>query len=138
LRTKYQLFNFTSKDNVEFICMDGYKTTLAQDLQRFKFLRSLPEPYVFVQEYQPILGGPRPQLDGYFDEHTDVYIDELVRICFPQSLKSMEKYFRWLTKLYAKQFGKLHMGLVDTIFRYNKRFARGRYIASLAGLRKIL
>ncbi|MGM0425307.1 MAG: hypothetical protein ACQEQX_10380 [Thermodesulfobacteriota bacterium] len=138
VREKYELFNFSSKDNVEFICMYGYNTTLAEDLQRFRFLRSLPGAYVFVQEYQPILGGPQPQLDNYFDEQADAYIDELIRICFPQCMKSMEKYYRWLSKLYAQHFGKLHMGLVDTIFRYNARYKRGRYIASLAGTRAVI
>ncbi len=138
LREKYQLLNFTTRDNVEFICMYGYNTTLAQDLERFKFLRSLPGAYVFAQKYQPISGGPDPQLDNFFDGPADEYIDELCRICFPQCMKSMEKYFRWLSKFYAQKFGRLHMGLVDTIFRYNKRYNRGRYIASLAGTRNIL
>ena len=138
LRKKYELFDFGARENVEFICMYGYNTTLAQDLERFRFLRSLPGAYVFVQEYQPISGGPKPQLDHFFDEQADRYIDELTRICFPQSMKSMENYFRWLSKLYAKRFGTLHMGLVDTIFRYNKRYKRGRYIATLAGTKKVL
>ena len=138
LREKYNLFAFRSKDNVEFIFMYGFNTTLAQDLERFRFLRSLPGAYVFCQQYQPILGGPEPQLKHFFDERADRYIDELVQICFPQSMKSMEKYFRWLSRRYAEQFGQLHMGLVDTIFRYNKRYNRGKYIASLAGTRKVL
>ena len=135
LRKKYNLFNFGAGDNVEFICMYGFNTTLAQDLERFRFLRSLPGAYVFVQEYQPFLGGPEPQLDNYFDDRvqTDRYLDELIEICFPQNMKSMEKYYRWVSRLYAERFGTLHMGLVETIFRYNKRFNRGRYIASLAG-----
>ena len=137
LRDKYELFNFSGKDNVEFICMYGFNTTLAEDLERFSFLRSLPGAYVFVQEYMPIIGGPQPQLEDYFDDKVDEYIDQLVRICFPQCMKSMEKYFRWLSRLYAQKFGKLHMGLVDTIFRYNTRYKRGRYIASLAGTRKM-
>lgn len=138
LRKKYELFDFGAKENVEFICMYGFNTTLAQDLERFRFLRSLPGAYVFVQEYQPVSGGPRPQMANFFDERADRYIDELARICFPQSMKSMEKYFCWLSKLYAQEYGRLHMGLVDTIFRYNKRYKRGRYIASLAGTKKVL
>jgi len=139
LRQKYALFNFGAADNVEFICMYGFNTTLAQDLERFRFLRSLPGAYVFVQEYQPIAGGPKPRLDNYFPgrSRSDRYIDELAGICFPQNMKSMEKFYRWLSKLYAERFGTLHMGLVDTIFRYNKRFNRGRYIASLAGTKNI-
>ncbi len=138
IREKYALFNFSSRDNVEFVCMYGFDTTLEQDLERFRFLRSLPGAYVFVQEYQPIISGPKPMLDDYFDDHADEYIDELCRICFPQCMKSMEKYFRWLSRMYAEKFGRLHMPLVDTIFRYNQKFSRGKYIASLAGTRDIL
>ncbi|MFO7953109.1 MAG: hypothetical protein R6U91_09965 [Bacillota bacterium] len=137
IRKKYELFNFESRDNVEFICMYGFNTTLAQDLERFLFLRSLPGAYVFVQEYKPISCGPKPQLDNYFPEkpQADRYIDQLIGICFTQNMKSMEKYYRWLSRFYAERFGTLHMGLVDTIFRYNNRFNRGRYIAELAGIK---
>ena len=72
----------------------------------------------------------------FFDENADDLIDELVAILFPQNMKSMEKYYRWLSKLYVKAFGKLHMGLVDTIFRYNNRDHKGRYIATMAGTMK--
>ncbi len=139
LRKKYDLFNFSPADNVEFICMYGFNTTLAEDLERFRFLRSLPGAYVFTQEYQPVAETVQPCLDGYFPEQSqaDCCIDELVKICFPQNMKSMEKYYHWLSRLYAERFGTLHTGLVDTIFRYNKRFNRGRYIASLAGTKQI-
>ena len=63
-------------------------------------------------------------------------IDELVRIVFTQNMKSMEKYYRWLSRFYARTFKRLHKGLVDTIFRYNQRFEKGRYIATMAGIRK--
>jgi len=138
IRSKYRLLNFSGKDNVEFICMYGYNTTLAQDLERFRFLHSLPGAYVFVQKYMPVPGGPQPDLENFFDEHADEYIDELVNICFTQNMKSMEKYYRWLSRLYVETFGKLHMGLVNTIFRYNSRYERGRYIASMAGTQKLL
>ena len=52
-------------------------------------------------------------------------------------MKSMEKYYRWLSKRYVQHFGRLHKGLVDTIFRYNNRDRKGRYIATLAGTRPI-
>ncbi len=136
LRRKYELLDFTSRDNVEFICMYGYNTTLAEDVERFSFLRSLPGAYVFVQEYQPILGGPKPDLVGFFDDNTDELIDTLVKICFPQNMKSMEKYYRWLSKRYVLAFGALHKGLVDTIFRYNYRDRKGMYISTLAGTKK--
>lgn len=129
----YSRLGFDSRNNVEFICMYGYNTTLAEDLERFRFLRSLPGAYVFVQQYRPFPGAPRPDLHHFFGPNADRQIDELVRIVFPQNMKSMEKYYRWISQQYARQFGKLHKGLVDTIFRYNNRHAKGRYIASLAG-----
>ncbi len=136
LRRKYQMFGFGSRDNVEFICMYGFNTTLAEDVERFRFLRSLPGAYVFVQEYLPIPGGPPQNTANFFDERADKLIDQLVRIIFPQNMKSMEKYYRWVSRRYAQTFGRLHMGLVDTIFRYNRRQDRGLYIASMANLRR--
>ena len=136
IRKKYRQLDFTPKDNVEFICMYGYNTTLAEDVERFRFLRSLPGAYVFVQRYQPIPGEPAPILNNFFDDNADELINELVKIIFPQNMKNMEKYYRWLSKLYVMTFGKLHRGLVDTIFRYNNRDRKGRYIATLAGTMK--
>jgi len=136
VQRKYRQLGFTPKDNVEFICMYGYNTTLAEDVEWFRFLRSLPGAYVFVQRYQPILGGPPPILKQFFDENADNLIDELVKIIFTQNMKSMEKYYRWVSKRYVMTFGTLHKGLVDTIFRYNNRDHKGRYIATLAGTMK--
>jgi len=136
VRCKYQILCFTPGDNVEFICMYGYNTSLAEDVERFRFLHSLPGAYVFVQEYQPIPGGPPADLTHFFDDDADEYIDELIGIVFKQNMKSMEKYYRWLSKRYVQAFGKLHNGLVDTIFRYNKRDSKGRYIATMAGTRR--
>jgi hypothetical protein len=51
-------------------------------------------------------------------------------------MKSMEKYYRWAIKRYVESFGRSHKNLVDTIFRYNKKGMKGRYIATLAGTRK--
>jgi hypothetical protein len=133
---KYKMLGFTSRDNVEFICMYGYNTTLAEDLKRFAFLRSLPGAYVFAQEYQTVREGEKPCFDNFFGNDADKLLDELIKIVFTQNMKSMEKYYRWVSKLYAQTFKKLHKGLVDTIFRYNKRYMKGRYIATLAGTRK--
>jgi hypothetical protein len=130
---KYRLFGFTRTDNVEFICMYGYNTTLAEDVERFRFLRSLPGAYVFAQKYQPIIGGPPTTAPGecFFDENADELIDQLVRICFTQNMKNMEKYYRWLSKQYAMTFGRLHERLIDTIFKYNNRQQKGIYIAKM-------
>ena len=138
LGKNYAKFGFRSKkDNVEFICMYGFDTTLAQDVERFRFLKSLPGAYVFAQQYQPLAGGPPRLVDDeeYFGDHPDELLDELVRIIFTQNMKSMEKYYKWISKRYALTFGKLHKGLVDTIFRYNNRYQKGAYIESLAGTR---
>lgn len=131
VRRKYQMFGFTSRDNVEFVCMYGFDTTLAQDADRFRFLRSLPGAYVFVQPYRPVSGGPPANLKGFFDERADALIDDLIRIVFPQNMKSMENYYRWVSRLYARAFGRPHMGLIDTIFKYNHREKRSHYLASL-------
>jgi len=72
----------------------------------------------------------------FFDENADDLIDELVGILFRQNMKSMEKYYRWVSKRYVENFGRLHKNLVDTIFRYNKRGMKGEYIATLAGTRE--
>ena len=116
--------------------MYGFNTTLAEDVARFHFLRSLPGAYVFVQQYQPIIGGPPMAPVPFFDENADDLIDKLIGILFPQNMKSMEKYYRWVSKRYAETFGRLHKNLVDTIFKYNDRGRKGKYIATLAGTRK--
>ena len=136
LARKYKMLRFSPRDNVEFICMYGFNTSLAEDVARFRFLRSLPGAYVFVQQYQPILGGAPIVAKPFFDENADDLIDELIGIVFPQNMKSMEKYYRWVSKRYVETFGCLHKNLVDTIFKYNNRAKKGKYIATLAGTRK--
>ena len=133
---KWQLFNFKARDNVEFVCMYGYDTTLEEDVNRFAFLRSLPGAYVFMQKYLPIRGGPPPDTLDFFGDDPDRWIDQLISIVFTQNMKSMENYYRWVSRQYAETYGKLHMGLVNTIFRYNQRHKKGEYIASLAGTKR--
>ena len=133
---KYRLFDFKPRNNVEFLCMYGFDTTLADDVERFRFLRSLPGAYVFTQKYLPIKGAPPPDTQDFFGMDPDPLIDQLVRIMFTQNMKSVENYYRWVSRRYAETYGKLHTGLVDTIFRYNQRHKKGEYIASLAGTRK--
>jgi hypothetical protein len=135
LRREYERLGFGARDNVEFICMYGYNTTLAEDVERFRFLRSLPGAYVFTQRYRPFPGAPKPNLDNFFGENADALLDELVRIVFTQNMKSMEVYYRWVSCEFARKFGRLHKGLVDTIFRYNNRHAKGRYLSTVAGTR---
>jgi hypothetical protein len=136
VRKQYDMFGFTSKDNAEFVCMYGFNTTLAEDVERFRFLRSLRGAYVFTQKYQPIPGGPPPNMENFFEGDADRLLTELIRIQFTQNMKSMETYYRWLSRKYAEVFGQLHMPLVDTIFRYNNRQFKGRYIETMAGLKK--
>ena len=131
VRRKYDLFGFTPGGNVEFVCMYGYDTNLAQDVERFRFLRSLPGAYVYVQPYRPPPGGEPANLAEFFDDRAAALINELIRIVFPQNMKSMENYYRWVSKLYVRKFGRPHMPLVDTIFRYNRRERRGHYLAAL-------
>jgi hypothetical protein len=134
VRRNYELFDFRHrKDNVQFVCMYGYNTTLEEDVERFRFLRTLPGAYVFVQEYKPVIGRKKPVQKQFFNDRADELIDRLIRIIFPQNMKSMEQYYRWLSRLYYRIFGKLHTGLVDTIFRYNHRDRKSLYIAGLLG-----
>jgi hypothetical protein len=131
------MLGFTAKDNVEFIGMYGFNTNLAQDVERFRFLHSLPGAYVFVQKYQPVRTNLSPQnKSSFFDDDADELIDELISIIFTQNMKSMEKYYKWVSRKYALTYGRLHNGLVDTIFRYNNRNLKGKYIATLAGTRR--
>jgi hypothetical protein len=91
VRESYRLLGFSHSDNVEFVCMYGFDTTLEEDLERLRFLRSLPGAYVFMQEYQPVLGGPMAPPLAFFDDQADRRIDALVRILFPQNMKSVER-----------------------------------------------
>lgn len=134
LRQRYAWLQTSCRDNVEFVCMYGFDTSLAQDVRRFRFLRSLPGAYVFMQRYLPVPGGPAPKLDRFFDERADALLDELVRIIFPQNMKSMETYYRWLAVEYARQRGRIHPRLVETLFRYNARSTMGSFLHRLEGL----
>ena len=121
LRPQYALLGTRSRDNAEFVWMYGFSTSLAEDVQRSRFLRSLPGAYVIVQRYPPLPGGPAPELSRLFDDQADALMDELVRIIFPQNMKSMETYYRWLALQCAAQRGRIHRRLVETLFRYNAR-----------------
>jgi len=134
LRRRYALLQPCRSDNVEFVCMYGFNTTLAEDVERFRFLRSLPGAYVFVQRYQPIPGAPPANLDRFFDNRADALINELVRIIYRQNMKSMETYYRWLALQYAAQCGRIHHVLVETLFRYNGRSRMAGFLHRLERL----
>ena len=131
MRERYALLQARPKDNVAFVCMYGFDTTLAEDVARFRFLHSLPGAYVFVQRYLPVLGGPLPDHRRLFDDRADALLKELVRIVFRQNMKSMETYYRWLAIQYAARCGRIHSELIETLFRYNARPRMGRFVARL-------
>jgi hypothetical protein len=131
VRERYALLQTIGRDNVEFVCMYGFNTSLAEDVKRFRFLRSLPGAYVFMQRYQPVPGSPPPDLSRLFDERADALLDELVGIVFRQNMKSMETYYRWLAMQYAAQRGRIHYRLVETLFRYNGRPRMGDFLHRL-------
>ena len=131
VRERYALLQTSSRDNVEFVCMYGFNTSLAEDVERFRFLRSLPGAYVFMQRYQPVPGGPSANLSHLFDARADSLLDELVRIVFTQNMKSMETYYRWLALQYAAQCGRIHHRLVEILFRYNDRPSMGGFLHRL-------
>ena len=130
IREQYDLFGFNSRDNVEFVCMYGYDTTLAEDVRRFAFLRSLPGAYVFTHRYRPVLGRDAPRIPDFFGDRADELIHQLVGIVFRQNMKSMEVYYHWLSAKYVETFGRLHQPLVDTLFRYNQRDRKGADMAN--------
>ncbi len=111
--------------------MYDYDTTLEEDVERFTFIRSLPAAYVFVQQYQPIVNAPPKPRVVFFDSSCDRLIDKLITIEYKQNMKSMEQYYRWLSKCYVQEYGHIHQKLVDTIFRYNNRARKGLYVHSL-------
>ena len=131
LRRHYGWLQTTSRDHVEFICMYGFNTTLAEDVERFRFLRALPGAYVFLQRYRPALGGPEAKLSRFFDDHAEEQIDALLRVNFTQNMKSMEVYYRWVCLLYAQQRGRVHRPLVETLHRYNQRHRLGAFLVKL-------
>ncbi len=134
MRERYALLQPRPKDNMAFVCMYGFNTSLAEDVARFRFLRSLPGAYVFVQRYLPVLGGPPPDHRRLFDDRADALLTELVRIVFRQNMKSVETYYRWLAIQYAAQCGRIHSELIETLFRYNARSRMGRFVARLEAL----
>jgi hypothetical protein len=138
MRQRYALLQTKGKDNVEFVCMYGFNTSLAEDVERFRFLRSLPGAYVFMQRYRPVPGGPAPDLSRLFDRQADTLLDELVRIVFRQNMKSMETYYRWLALQFAAQCGRIHHGLVETLFRYNGRPRMGGFLHRLEQMKSHL
>jgi len=131
VRERYSLLEANGRDNVEFVCMYGFNTSLAQDVARFRFLRALPGAYVFMQRYRPVPGGPSADLSRLFDERAEGLLDELVRIVFTQNMKSMETYYRWLALQYAAQRGRVHHRLVEILFRYNGRPRMGGFLHRL-------
>ncbi len=134
VRERYALLQTTCRDNAEFVCMYGFNTSLAEDVARFRFLRSLPGAYVFVQRYRPLPGGPAPDLGRLFDDRAEALIEELLGIVFPQNMKSMETYYRWLALQYAAQRGRIHYRLVETLFRFNGRPRMGGFLQRLQEL----
>jgi hypothetical protein len=135
LRRRYALLRTEPADNVEFVCMYGFNTTLAEDVERFQFLRSLPGAYVFVQRYRPVPGSPPADLRGFFDDRAEALISELVQILFRQNMKSLENYYRWLAVQYATRCGRIHQGLIETLFRYNGRSRMAGFLDRLGKLR---
>lgn len=134
VRSRYQLLQMTGRDNVNFVCMYGFDTTLADDVKRLQFLRSLPGAYVFLQRYRPVLGGPDADLSNFFDANADEHIDALLGVNFTQNMKSVEVYYRWLCMLYAERRWRIHHKLVETLFRYNGRHLMGSFLAKLKNI----
>jgi hypothetical protein len=46
-------------------------------------------------------------------------------------MKSMEKYYRWLCLQYARQCGRIHQRLLETLYRFNARHSMGGFETKL-------
>ncbi len=115
-----------------FLCMYGYNTTLADDLQRFCFLDQHGlSP--FVMEFQPLGDVLPPPVPHYFDTG----LDPLLKIRFHYNGRNFENFLKWVSKKYILEFGKLYLPLVDLIFKYNNRAFKHRYIETLGGTVKM-
>lgn len=132
IKKKLKLLDSVKPKEIRFICMYGYNTRLSDDIERFSFLQKI-RTSPFVQQYRPVLGAQPSEIENYFD--TD--INCLLRIHFAQNGRIFENFLKWVSKKYVRQFGNLHMPLVDLIFKYNNKHRKHRYIESLAGTRKI-
>jgi hypothetical protein len=132
IKKKLKLLDSVKPKEIRFICMYGYNTRLSDDIERFSFLQKI-RTSPFVQQYRPVLGAHTSEIENYFD--TD--INCLLRIHFAQNGRIFENFLKWVSKKYVRQFGNLHMPLVDLIFKYNNKHRKHRYIESLAGTRKI-
>jgi len=135
-REKFELLNLPVRKQATFVCMYGFKNSLAEDLRMYKFIQSLKGPSVFVQKYMPALNDPNLSFEPetFFDDDAEYHINQLIKIVFGRNMKSMEKYYRWLNLLYTKKFRKIHNPLVDTIFRYNKRYLKAHYVEKLKNI----
>jgi len=132
IRKKLKLLDSLKRTEIRFICMYGYNTTLSEDIERFSFLHKIGTS-PFVQRYQPVLEKHPPKIKNYFDTK----IDPLLQVHFEQNGRIFENFLKWVSKKYVEQFGKLHMPLVDLIFKYNNKHSRHLYIESLAGTKKL-
>jgi hypothetical protein len=132
IRKNLRLLDSVKPREIRFICMYGYNTTLADDIERFSFLQKMGAS-PFVQQYQPVLGAHSVEIENYFD----TTVDRLVEIHFAQNGRIFEKFLKWVSRKYAEQFGRLNMPLVDLIFKYNNRHGKHRYVETLAGTRRI-
>jgi hypothetical protein len=128
---KIKLLKGIKRHEIMFICMYGYNTTLSDDIKRFSFLQKLGVS-PFVQKFQPVDDSPVPKLENYFDTG----IDALLNIYFYLNGRNFEIFLKWVSRKYAAEFGKLHMPLVDLIFKYNHKPYKHRYIETMAGTRK--
>ncbi|MCX6583353.1 MAG: radical SAM protein [Candidatus Aminicenantes bacterium] len=125
---KINLLKGIKRHDFIFICMYGYDTTLSDDIGRFSFLQNLGVS-PFTQRFQPLDGSPVPLVENYFDTE----IDALLNISFYNNGRNFEGFLKWVSRRYVEEFGKLHMPLVDLIFKYNYKPYKYKYIKTMAG-----
>jgi hypothetical protein len=128
VKSRLELLSGIRPSEIRFVCMYGYDTKLADDIQRFSFLSSFGMT-PFVQRYRRLPGTPPPRLEGFFDADPEA----LARIHFSSNGRIFENYLKWVSNLYFNTFGRVCMPLVDRIFRYNNKHQKHAYLAKISG-----
>ena len=96
--------------------MYGFDSSLSHDYERWMMLRRL-RLVPFLQEYWPIPGTPS-RLPARF---CDMDLNEVIRLTFRSNGQNLEKYLRWVNRLYFETYGKYYLPLLKVIYRYNQR-----------------
>ena len=104
------------KGRVTAVIMFGFNTRLSQDFSILTIMKKLGV-IAFVQEYLPIFGVPARIPEDYFD----MDLDEVAEFRFRSNGQNGEKFFRYVSNLYFKRYGRYYLPILKAIYRYNNK-----------------